>query len=212
MIDILIVDDHMLFREGLAAIIRREPGIEVVGMAGSVQEAVVMTDELKPDIVLMDFNLPDGTGVEATRTIHARHPEMIIVFLTMYEEDENLVEAVRSGAKGYLLKNMNPVKLVASLHSVCRGEAALSREMTYRLMDAFTQTPARAPRADAYYQLTSRERDILAEVATGATNRQISQRLFLAENTVKHHLQSIMEKLGVSNRKEAAAFFRENVN
>ena len=111
---IMIVDDHVLFREGTAAIIRSEPDIEIVGLAGSVREAFEMARQVRPDIVLMDFGLPDGNGVDATRLILSEHPECKIVYLTVYEEDENLFAGIRSGAKGYLLKNIRPSKLVAA--------------------------------------------------------------------------------------------------
>ena len=127
MIKLVIVDDHTLFREGLASIIQLEPDIEVSGLAGTVQEAVDIVRSLKPDMVLMDFTLPDGNGAEATRLVLNEHPDCKIIFLTMSDSDENLFAAIRSGAKGYLIKNMSPAKLVATIRSVQRGESALSR-------------------------------------------------------------------------------------
>ena len=210
-IKLMIVDDHMLFREGLAGIMQREPGIDVVGLAGSVEEAVEMASVHLPDVILMDFGLPDGSGVDATKAILATQPGIKIIFLTIHEDDQSLKEAVRGGAKGFLTKDINPAKLVASIRSVCRGEAALSRSMTYRLMDAFTHEPEKKPADEnILFRLTQREREILVELATGATNRQISERLYLTENTVKHHLHSILTKIGISDRKEAAKFAREN--
>src|SRR6185503_11174437 len=136
---VIIVDDHILFREGLASIIRSEPDIEIAGMTGTVQEAVEMASLVKPDLILMDFTLPDGTGADATRMILNGHPECKIVFLTMSEQDEDLFAAIRSGAKGYLLKNMHPQKLVVALRSVQKGESALSRSMTMRLMEELSR-------------------------------------------------------------------------
>ena len=132
MMRIIIVDDHILFREGLSAIIRQEPDIEVIGLVGTVQEAVDTVLKLKPDIVLMDFNLPDGTGVDAAQRIIQEYPRCKIVFLTMSDSKENLFAAIRSGAVGYLMKNMTPSKLVASLRSVQRGEIALAEDHTAR--------------------------------------------------------------------------------
>lgn len=140
---LLIVDDHILFREGLAAIIGSETDIEVAGLVGTVREAVEIAQTLRPEIILMDFGLPDGTGVDATRAILAVLPETRVIFLTVSEEDENLFAAIRSGAKGYLLKNMRPAKLVAALRSVYQGESAISRTMTLRLMEELSRTKNR---------------------------------------------------------------------
>src|SRR6185369_3394438 len=186
-IRIVVVDDHILFRQGLVTITGSEPDIEVIGQAGSVAEAVEIVHAAKPDIVLMDFGLPDGTGAEATVRILAEDPECKIIFLTMSEEDEDLFAAIRSGAKGYLLKNIHPNKLIAALRSVHGGESAISRSMTLRLMQelARSDVPTR-PRDPQLAKLTPRELDVLRHIATGMTNQEIANRLFLAENTVKY--------------------------
>ena len=211
MIRILIVDDHILFREGLAAIIRGEPDIDVVGFAGSVKEAVETAHLVKPDIILMDFKMPDGTGAEATSRILKEYPDCRIIFLTMSDESDDLFAAVRSGAKGYVLKNIHPSKLVASLRSVYQGESALSRSMTLRLMEelARSDVPTR-PRDPHLAKLTPRELDVLREMAMGVSNQEIATRLFLSENTVKYHVHSILEKLGFADRREASQFAREH--
>jgi two-component system NarL family response regulator len=205
---ILIVDDHVLFREGLAAIIRSEPDIQISGMAGTVREAAEMAGAVKPDIILMDFTLPDGTGADATRMILAEHPECKIVFLTMSEEDENLFDAIRSGAKGYLLKNMQPKKLVVALRSVQKGESAISRTMTLRLMDELSRT--KKPEILQDVTLTHRELDVLRALASGMSNQEIAKKLVITENTVKYHVHSILGKLGLADRKEVAAYAREH--
>jgi DNA-binding NarL/FixJ family response regulator len=211
MMRIIIVDDHVLFREGLAAIIREEPDIEVVGLAGSVQEAVDAVRMLKPDIVLMDFSLPDGSGADATRKIIQDYPGCKVVFMTMSDKDEDLLAAIRSGAVGYLLKNMTPSKLVAALRSVQRGESALSRSMTLRLMEELSRTKEPEPSGDpALGRLTPREKDVLAELAAGKSNQEIARQLYISENTVKYHVHSILEKLNLRDRKEAASFAREH--
>ena len=192
-IRVAVVDDHILFREGLVAIIRSEPDIEVVGQAGSVLEAVEVISTLKPDVALMDFGLPDGTGVDATEAILKENPECKIIFLTMSEEDDNLFSAIRSGAKGYLMKNMQPSKLVDTIKSVYRGESALSRSMTLRLMEELTRTKASLHSGDP--TLTRRELDVLRELASGFSNSEIAAHLFIAENTVKYHVHSILDKL-----------------
>ncbi len=208
---IIIVDDHNLFREGLAAILRQEADIEVAGLVGTVQEAVDAAQALKPEIVLMDFSLPDGTGADATRLILQDNPACKVVFLTMSEKDEDLLVAIRSGAVGYLLKNMAPSKLAAALRSVQKGESALSRSMTLRLMQEFSRTKASEPSGDpALGRLTSREKDILAELAAGKSNQEIARQLYISENTVKYHVHSILEKLNLQDRKEAAQFAREH--
>ncbi|MDL1911590.1 response regulator transcription factor [Chloroflexi bacterium CFX6] len=205
---IVIVDDHILFREGLMAIIHPEPDIEVVGMAGTVQEAIELVRTVKPDIVLMDFSLPDGNGAEATRMILRECPECKIVFLTMSEEDEDLFEAIRSGAKGYLLKNMQPRKLVVALRSVQKGESALSRSMTTRLMEELSRTKKTEYPQDA--TLTHREADVLRALASGLSNQEIAERLYISENTVKYHVHSMLGKLGLNNRRELASYAREH--
>lgn len=211
MMRIIIVDDHILFREGLAAIIRLEPDIEVVGLVGSVQEAVDSARTQKPDIILMDFSLPDGTGADATRKIVQEYPDCKIIFLTMSESDENLFAAVRSGAKGYLLKDMSPSKLVATLRSVQQGESALSRSMTLRLMEELSRTkePERLGHP-ALAKLTPREQDVLVELAAGKSNKEIARALYLSENTVKYHVHSILEKFNLPDRKEVARFAKEH--
>ncbi len=209
MINVLIVDDHVLFREGLAAIIHAEADIHIAGLAGSVKEAVEMAQEVKPDIILMDFGMPDGTGVDATRLILKDLPACKIIFLTVFEDDENLFAGIRSGAKGYLLKNMRPAKLVASIRAVYQGESALSRTMTLRLMEELSRAAVPERRVDPMIdKLTARELDVLREITAGATNQEIAQHLFLSENTVKHHIHSILDKLNIADRKAAANFAR----
>lgn len=205
---IIIVDDHVLFREGLAAIIRSESDIEIIGQAGSVQEAVELVKVLKPDMILMDFGLPDGTGADATKAILKEHPQCKVVFLTMSEEDEHLFAAIRSGAKGYLLKNMRPSKLVSSLRSVQQGESAISRSMTLRLMEELART--KEPFRTNEPTLTRRELDVLRELASGCSNQEIAEKLFISENTVKYHVHSILEKLNLPDRRDAAAYAREH--
>ena len=211
MLKLVLVDDHALFLEGLASILRLEPDIEIVGLAGSVKEAVEMVHSLKPEIVLMDFSLSDGTGADATRMILDEHPECKIVFLTMSENDENLFSAIRSGAKGYLLKNMSPSKLVATVRAVQRGESAVSRAMTLRLMEELSRTDEPDKFRDSQVEtLTQREMEVLRELAKGMTNREIAEQLYISKNTVKYHVHSILDKLDLPNRGEAAKFAKKH--
>lgn len=211
MIKLLIVDDHALFREGLASILRLEPDIEISGLAGSVAEAVNLVGEVSPDIVLMDFSLPDGTGAEATKLILDEHPDCKIVFLTMSEKDDNLYAAIRSGAKGYLLKNLSPSKLVAAIRSVQNGESAISRTMTLRLMEELSRSKPTDRVGDASLdKLTPRELDVLGELSKGLTNQEIASRLYISQNTVKYHVHSILDKLNLPDRRAAALFAKEH--
>jgi len=205
-IKLVVVDDHILFREGLIAIVRSAPDVEVVGQAGSVSEAIELIQTIKPDIVLMDFGLPDGTGADATRAILKKRPECKVVFLTMSEDDDDLFEAIRSGARGYLLKNLHPTKLISTLRSVQQGESALSRTMTLRVMEELSHT--RKTEYPTEVTLTHREIDVLRAIAAGLSNQDIANHLFITENTVKYHVHSILEKLKLSSRKEAATYAR----
>jgi len=204
---ILLVDDHVLFREGLVSLLNNQPDLCVVGQAGSVHEAITMTRELCPDLVLMDFGLPDGTGLDATQAILADQPEVKIVFLTVHEEDDRLFAAIRSGAKGYLLKNVPVAKLLAFLRGIEQGEAAITPAMASRLMAEFSRLGHRREfdRMESS-ELTSRELEVLSELAYGATNSEIAKRLIIAENTVKNHVRNILAKLNLRNRREATNF------
>jgi len=204
---ILIVDDHVLFREGLAAIVRPEADIQIVGMAGTVREAIERSGEQKPDIVLMDFHLPDGTGVDAAQQILTDNPLCKVIFLTMSEDDDDLFAAIRCGAKGYLMKNIHPPELIAAIRSVYVGESALSQAMTMRLMEELSRTKRQSGRP-AENTLTLRELDVLRAVASGMSNQEIGNHLYISENTVKFHVHSLLAKLNLSDRKEAANFAR----
>ena len=206
---ILLVDDHVLFREGLVSLLDSQPEFEVVGQAGLVREAISLAHKLKPDMVLMDFGLPDGTGLDATKSILADRPETKIVFLTVHEEDDRLFAAIRSGAKGYLLKNVPVTKLLAFLHGVERGEAAISSVMAGRILAEFARTePTRGRERVETGELTIRELQVLRELSSGATNGEIAARLIIAENTVKNHVRNILAKLNLRNRREARDFAR----
>jgi DNA-binding NarL/FixJ family response regulator len=206
---ILIVDDHVLFREGLVGILEARPEFEVVGEAGTVSEAIEKARQYKPDMILMDWGLPDGDGSLASRQILDEQPDCKIVFLTIYEADEKLFAAIRSGAKGYMLKNIPSEKLVRALLDVESGSAAISRKMTGQLMDAFSRTNEKdQSQPDAFKKLSPREMEVLAEIVDGKTNREIATKLFISVNTVKHHTHSILDKLGMENRRQAAEFAR----
>lgn len=208
---ILIVDDHILFREGLTGLLRSQQDMEVIGECGTVHEAVEQAQQLKPQVVLMDFSLPDGTGLDATRSILRDLPQTQIIFLTVHDNDERLIAAIRAGAKGYLLKNLSVNKLLASLRALERGEAAISRTAMAKVMEEFAQsTPAASNSPSPLIGLTSREIEVLKELADGITNQEIASRLFISENTVKNHIHNILDKLSLNNRREAIDFARKN--
>ncbi len=206
---VLVVDDHVLIREGLSSIFRSTPDFKVIGDAATVFEAIEKARQLRPDLILMDFTLPDGTGLDATRAILAEQPDCKIVFLTVYETDEKLFAALRLGAKGYMLKNALASDLLASLRGLDSDEVAISRKMMKHVVDEFThgRVMDRA-KEDLQTRLSGREVDVLRELAAGASNAEIAQRLFISENTVKHHMRNVFDKLGVGNRREAAAVAR----
>ncbi len=211
MLNILLTDDHILFRQGLVSLLNSQPGFKIIGEASSVKESIIKARELKPDLVLMDFSLPDGTGLDATQAILADRPGTNIVFLTVHEEDDRLFAAIRSGAKGYLLKNVPIARLLDLLQGIERGEAALSLAMTSRVLDEFARLES--PREPTYAvptKLTTRELEVLQELVSGATNREIAERFVIAENTVKNHVSNILSKLNLRNRREAANFARSH--
>ena len=205
---LLIIDDHVLFREGLVSLFRSAPDFTVVDQAGSVKEGVEKALYHKPDIILMDFSLQDGTGLDATRAILDELPACKIIFLTVYESDENLFTAIRLGAKGYMLKNISGASLIAGLRAVDQGEMAMSRKMMSRMLE-FSRFPSLPQISDIASKLSPREIDILCELQDGASNLEIAERLFLSQNTVKHHVHSVLDKLGVENRRQAGALAKQ---
>ena len=208
---LLIVDDNVLFREGLVSLLKEQTDITVVGEAGCVLEAIKLARELSPDLILMDFGLPDGSGLDAMQPILAENPKINIVFLTIHEQDEHLFAAIRAGAKGYLLKNVSVSKLLDFLRRVEQGEAAISPTMVSHILQEFSRTHSISDTGPKEPNtLTYREIEVLRELATGATNREIAQRLVITENTVKVHMHRILAKLNLKSRREAVRYARDN--
>jgi len=206
-IRVLLVDDHALFRRGIASIVAAERGFEVVGEAANGLEALDRARELMPDVILMDIFMPGANGLEATRRIKAALPYVKIVMLTVSEEDQNLFEAIKSGAQGYLLKKIEPQELFAMLKGVVQGDAPISRAMAAKILREFTHQARRAapaPRPGA--DLSPREKEVLELVTQGKSNKEIAVALAITENTVKNHLKNILEKLHLENRVQAATF------
>lgn len=203
---ILLVDDHLLFRKGLAQLISAQPDFEVVGEATDGLEAIEMTQELHPDLVLMDIRMPKCDGLAATRRIKARMPDVQVVMLTVSGDEKDLATAVRLGADGYLLKDLTPEALFQQLRGLKAGEAPISRAMTGKLFHQLARRREATVQPGANDTLSDRESEVLALVASGCSNQEIADELGIAYNTVKNHLRSILAKLGVSNRTEAAAY------
>jgi DNA-binding NarL/FixJ family response regulator len=204
-IGVLLVDDQQLVRTGFRMILADEEGIEVVGEAANGREAVEVADDLKPDVVVMDIRMPVMDGVESTRRLAARAGDAgpRILVLTTFDADENVVEALRAGASGFLLKDVHPAEFVQAIRIVAAGEALLAPSVTRRLIDRFARlsTPVDEARAAARLQdLTERERESLSLVAQGLSNREIAERLSLAEPTVKTHVSHLLMKLGLRDR------------
>jgi DNA-binding NarL/FixJ family response regulator len=191
----MIVDDHPVVRQGLRGMLESDPGVDVVGEAGSGDEAVVRARELRPDVILMDLRMPSGDGVDATRLILAERPESRVIVLTTYETDQDIVRAVEAGAAGYLLKDISRADLLAAVASAVRGETVLAPSVATKLV-----TRMRAPVAES---LSPREAQVLSLVARGLTNAEIGTELFISEATVKTHLLRVFAKLGVSDRTAA---------
>jgi two-component system nitrate/nitrite response regulator NarL len=206
-IRVLLVDDHALFRKGVAELLSTEPDFELVGEAGDGIRAVEMARELMPDVILMDISMPGIDGLEATRRIKAEIPYVRIIILTVSESDHSLFDAIKSGAQGYLLKNVQPEALLETLNGVVRGEASISGAMAARLLQdlARESRPASPPPAPPA-RLTQREQEVLRLVSQGKSNKEIASALNIAENTVKNHLKNILEKLHLENRVQAATF------
>lgn len=202
---VLVVDDHEVVRTGLVALLDRRPSLEVVGEAGTVAEAVAQAARLQPDLVVMDVRLPDGSGVEACRDIRAARPEVRVIMLTSYADEEAVLSAIMAGASGYLLKQTRARDLVAALETVGSGGSLLDPQVTERVLDRVRRAAA-ADVPDELASLTPQERKILALVAEGQTNRQIAAAVFLSEKTVKNYVSSILSKLDLQRRAQAAAF------
>jgi DNA-binding NarL/FixJ family response regulator len=201
-IRILIVDDHAMFRDGLRAVLRTAPDVEVVGEAGDGMTAIALSQSLGPDVVLMDLSLPDVSGIEVTRRILAGTPSCRVIVLTMHSEDDLIAAAAQAGARGYVLKDARAAELLASIRSVHGGGAALDPAVASRVLDLYRR--AQEPgRGGTGVSLTPRDRYLMRRLAAGARNREIADELGLSEQTVKNVLSALYRKLGASNRAEA---------
>jgi DNA-binding NarL/FixJ family response regulator len=202
---LLIVDDHEVVRQGLVALLDRRDGFQVVAEAGSVAESIEQARKYEPDIVVMDVRLPDGSGIEACREIRAELANTRVVMLTSYPDEEAVLSAIVAGAAGYLLKQIRARDLVAALEAVGRGESLLDPAVTEKVLDRVRRI-AMGGQTDELAVLTSQEQKILMLVAEGKTNKEIASDVFLSDKTVKNYVSSILSKLNLERRAQAAAF------
>ena len=206
---ILLVDDHEVVRLGLKALLEQHPHFEVVAEAANAKEAMEQVERWLPDVVLMDIRLPGASGIEVCEKITNSYPEIKVIILTSYAEDEMLFSAIRSGASGYILKQISSEDLIKAVEAVGRGEGLLDPAVTQRVFQEVRRA-VREEEASAFVNLSQQEKHVLILVSEGRTNREIAKALFLGEGTVRNYVSSILSKLGVSNRAEAAAYAVEH--
>jgi two-component system response regulator DevR len=202
---VMVVDDHEVVRQGIVALLSRREEFEVVAEAGTVAEAIASARRFVPDLVVMDVRLPDGSGIEACREIRSEMPETKVVMLTSYPDEEAVLSAIIAGASGYLLKQVRGRDLVSALEAVGRGDSLLDPAITERVLERVRRVASGVER-DELADLTSQERKILMLVAEGKTNKEIASEVFLSDKTVKNYVSSILAKLNLQRRAQAAAF------
>ena len=207
MIRVLIADDHTLFREGLEALLHSVADIEVVGSVQNGEQAIAAAARLQPDVILMDLQMPDVNGIEATRRIVRTSPHIGVIVVTMFEDDDSVFSAMRAGARGYVLKGADQQDMLRAIQSVARGEALFGPSIAARLMNYFQPKPQPAPAA--FPELTEREREVLVLIAQGANNSDIAARLTISLKTVRNHVSNIYNKLQVTDRVQAALRARQ---
>jgi len=206
---IIIVDDHEIVRLGLKSLLDQYPQYEVVSEAKNAKEAIAQVETYKPDIVLMDIRLPGKSGIDACEEIKQNFPDVKVIMLTSYAEDEMLFSAIKAGASGYILKQIDSSGLAKSIEAVARGEASLDPAVTQRVFQEVRRA-VKNEEAASFSELSQQERMVLKLVSEGKTNREIAQSLYLGEGTVRNYVSSILSKLSVSNRAEAAAYAVEH--
>ncbi|HEY3997262.1 MAG TPA: response regulator transcription factor [Candidatus Xenobia bacterium] len=208
-IRILVVDDHTLVREGFARMLDLSPDLEVVGQAPSAKDALELVTRLNPDIVLMDINLPGMNGIEATRIIKTEHPDVEVIILSMYDEEQYVLESVKAGATGYVLKDISPDDLLRAVKTVHHGGSMIQPSLARKVLREFANLAREAPvpgRAALLRELSEREMEVLHFVADGKSNREIAEAMTISEKTVKAHLRTIFRKLEVTDRAQAVAY------
>ncbi|PJE95315.1 DNA-binding response regulator [Streptomyces carminius] len=214
-IRVFLLDDHEVVRRGVHDLLDAEPDIEVVGEAGTAEQALTRGPALRPHVAVLDVRLPDGDGISVCRELRSRMPELTCLMLTSFDDDDALLDAIMAGASGYVLKQIRGSDLVAAVRTVASGQSMLDPATTARLMNSLrvqdTQEEPEEPENAALASLTPRERDILALIGEGKTNRQIGQQLYLSEKTVKNNISRLLAKLGVERRVQAAVIATQTV-
>lgn len=208
-ITVLLADDQRLMREGLATLLALAADIEIVGQAADGQEAIDLARRLRPDVILMDIQMPRVNGIAATQAIKAAQPEIKIIMLTTFSDDEYLMAGLRAGAIGYLLKDMPSEQLAEAIRSAARGQSPIGPEMARKLVNLFTQAPSSAPKSTVVSELSEREIEVLRLIAAGSSNKEIAEQLFIAEGTAKNHVSNILSKLEARDRAQAVARAKE---
>ncbi|WP_327318782.1 response regulator transcription factor [Streptomyces sp. NBC_01235] len=203
-IRVFLLDDHEVVRRGVHDLLNDEPDITVVGEAANVEQALIRVPALRPQVAVLDVRLPDGDGVTVCRELRSQMPELACLMLTSFDDEEALLDSIMAGASGYVLKQIQGSDLVSAVRTVAAGQSLLDPSATAKLMARLRQGREPEPEPDALPGLTEREREILALIGEGLTNRQIGQRLYLAEKTVKNHISRLLAKLGVERRVQAA--------
>ncbi|MET8808372.1 response regulator transcription factor [Streptomyces sp. NPDC004546] len=203
-IRVFLLDDHEVVRRGVRDLLNDEPDIEVIGEAGTVEQALVRVPALRPQVAVLDVRLPDGDGVTVCRELRSRMPELACLMLTSFDDEEALLDSIMAGASGYVLKQIQGSDLVSAVRTVAGGQSLLDASATTKLMARLRGDQQEEQQPDGLQGLTEREREILALIGEGLTNRQIGQRLYLAEKTVKNHISRLLAKLGVERRIQAA--------
>jgi len=209
-IRVLLVDDHTLFRSGIKSLLQRTDDFEVVGEAGDGLEGIKRVRSLKPDVALLDLHMPGVSGLEAVKVISEEMPEVNVLMLTVSEDAQDLMDALRAGASGYLLKNIETATLIEAIRKAAQGESVVSQQMTAKLIQGVRNPPKQEAAAVERDRFSPRERDILASLAQGESNKEIARKLDLAESTVKIHVQNIFKKLNMSSRVQVALYAVEN--
>ena len=202
---VLLVDDHALFRAGLATLLKAW-GLQVVAQAGNGEEAIAKAREFNPDLIFMDINMPSPNGLEATRAIKAESPDTKIIILTVSDDEEDLFEAIKSGAEGYLLKNLREEEFADLVRRIDRGEPVMSPILAKKLLQEFARLKEEEHRPEIEAGLTVREQEVLEELAHGSTNKEIAAALYISENTVNYHMKNILSKLHLRNRTQVVAW------
>lgn len=207
-IRVVIADDHPLFRNGMSSLLQSVPELEVVGFATNGEEVIAQADALEPDVLLMDIQMPLISGIEATRRIVSKHPQIRILVLTMFEDDHSVFTALRAGARGYILKDADEDEILRAIHAIARGEAIFSPTIAQRLIDFFS-APRTPLSPQIFPELTEREREILDLIAQGNNNNEIARKLSLSLKTIANHVSNIFSKLQVADRAQAIVRARE---